>query len=70
MVWLLEVARMRRCGLTDEQWALIEPLLPLQRGGGRPCRDHRVMLKAWFWMLKAGSPWRDLPERFGPWKTA
>jgi len=61
---------MRRHELTDEQWALIEPLLPPQRGGGRPWRDHRTMLNAWFWILNTGSPWRDLPERFGPWKAA
>lgn len=61
---------MRRYELTDEQWALIEPLLPPQRGNGRPFRDHRTMLNAWFWVLNSGSPWRDLPERFGPWKTA
>jgi len=28
------------------------------------------MRNAWFWILHTGSPWRDLPERFGPWKTA
>ena len=61
---------MRRYELTDEQWALIEPLLPPQQGHGRPFRDHRLMLNAWFWVLNTGSPWRDLPERFGPWKTA
>lgn len=33
---------MRRYELTDEQWALIEPLLPPQRGNGRPYRDHRT----------------------------
>jgi transposase len=61
---------MRRYELTDEQWACIEPRLPPQRGNGRPYRDHRTMLNAWFWILNTGSPWRDLPERFGPWKTA
>ena len=61
---------MRRYELTDEQWALIEALLPPQQGQGRPYRDHRTMVNAWFWVLNTGSPWRDLPERFGPWKTA
>lgn len=61
---------MRRYELTDEQWACLEPLLPPRRGNGRPYRDHRTMLNAWFWILNTGSPWRDLPERFGPWKTA
>ena len=60
---------MRRYELTDEQWALIEDLLP-PRGLGRPWRDHRLMVNAMLWILNTGSPWRDLPERFGPWKTA
>ena len=61
---------MRRYELTDAQWRQIEPLLPPRQGRGRPYRDHRTMLQAWFWILNTGSPWRDLPERFGPWKTA
>ena len=61
---------MRRHELTDEQWALIEPLLPPQRGNGRSFRDHRTVCNGWFWILNTGSPWRDLPERYGPWKTA
>lgn len=61
---------MRRYEVTDEQWALVEPLLPPPHGNGRPYRDHRTMVNAWFWILNTGSPWRDLPERFGPWKTA
>ncbi len=61
---------MRRYELTDEQWELVEPMLPPRQGNGRPYRDHRVMVNAWFWILNTGSPWRDLPERFGPWKTA
>ncbi len=61
---------MRRYELTDEQWALIEDLFPPERGNGRPWRDHRTMVDAMMWILNTGSPWRDLPERFGPWKTA
>lgn len=61
---------MRRYDLTDEQWAMVQPLLPPQRVNGRPFRDHRTILNALFWVLNSGSPWRDLPERFGPWKTA
>lgn len=61
---------MRRYQLTDEQWALIEDLFPPLVGKGRPFRDHRTMVDAFFWILNTGSPWRDLPERFGPWQTA
>jgi transposase len=56
--------------LTDRAWARIEPLLPLMgRRGGR-WRDHRQVINAILWKLRTGAPWRDLPERYGPWKTA
>ena len=59
---------MRRYELTDEQWAVIEPLLP-KATTGRPLIVPREMLNAMFWVLRSGAPWRDLPERFGPWQT-
>lgn len=55
--------------LTDKAWAVIEPLLPVN-GGGRRWRDHRQVINAILWKLRTGAPWRDLPERYGPWKTA
>ncbi len=62
---------MRRHELTDEQWELIEPILPQQRRGGRgrPASDQRKMLNGMLWILRTGAPWRDLPERLGPWQT-
>ncbi|MDT8913314.1 IS5 family transposase [Amycolatopsis sp. PS_44_ISF1] len=51
-------------------WAVIEPLLPPQQGGGRRWRDHRQVINAILWKLRTGAPWRDLPGRYGPWKTA
>jgi transposase len=59
---------MRRYELTDEQWAVIEPLLP-QATTGRRLSSPRAMLNGMFWVLRSGAPWRDLPERFGPWQT-
>ena len=59
---------MRRYELTDEQWSVIEPLLPKSELG-RPLAAPRQMLNAMFWVLRSGAPWRDLPERFGPWQT-
>jgi transposase len=56
--------------LTDTAWARIEPLLPPPRGRGRRWRDHRQVVNAILWKLRTGAPWRDLPERYGPWKTA
>ncbi|MGW1649365.1 IS5 family transposase [Streptomyces eurythermus] len=57
--------------LTDAQWARIEPLLPdrTPRRGGR-WRDHRQVIDAIAFKYRTGTPWMDLPERFGSWKGA
>ena len=59
---------MRRHELTDEQWQRLELLLPRPKGrhGKRGDRDF---LNAVIFIAKTGMPWRDLPDRFGPWKT-
>jgi transposase len=59
-----------RGGLTDKAWTRIEPLLPPVAGRGRRWRDHLQVINAILWKLHTGAPWRDLPERYGPWKTA
>jgi transposase len=59
-----------RHGLTEDQWAAIEPLVPKPNHMGRPPRDAREMMDALMWQLRTGAPWRDLPEWFGPWQTA
>src|SRR4051794_219879 len=56
--------------LTDTAWARIEPLLPATGGRGGRWRDHRQVINAILWQAKTGVPWRDPPERYGPWKTA
>src|SRR5258706_3673182 len=61
---------MRRYELTDDEWAIIEPLLPPPATTGRPRRAPREMWNSIFWVLRSGAPWRDLPERFGPWESA
>ena len=53
---------------SDARWALIEPLMPPQRAGGA-WSDHRTVVNGMFWKLCTGAPWRDLPERYGSWKT-
>ena len=59
---------MHRHELRNEQWALIEPLLP--RKFGRPSKSgERHFITAVAWIAKTGTPWRDLHPRFGPWKT-
>src|SRR6185312_5409 len=59
----------RRHELSDEEWALLEPLLPPLQSGGRPYHDHRTILNGMLFWLHTGIPWRDLPERYGPWQT-
>jgi transposase len=60
----------KRHELTDEQWERIKPLLPPQKPStGRPAIDHRRILNGILWILKTGAPWRDMPERYGSWRT-
>jgi transposase len=60
----------RRDGLSDAQWARLQPLLPPQKAKvGKPAHDHRRILNGILWKLRTGAPWRDLPERYGPWST-
>lgn len=59
----------RRHELTDEEWALLEPLLPPSRGHGRAYHHHRRILNGILFVLHTGIPWRDLPERYGSWQT-
>ena len=60
----------RRHELTDEQWQRLAPRLPPQKPAeGRPNLDHRPILNGMLWRLKAGAPWRELPERYGNWQT-
>jgi len=55
--------------LSDTAWAAIETLLPLGARRGRPWEDHRKVISGIFWKVRTGAPWRDLPERYGPWQT-
>jgi len=59
----------RRHALTDEQWALLSLMLPTQRPGPASRLGDRQFIDAVLYRAKTGVPWRDLPERFGPWKT-
>lgn len=63
---------MHRHALTDEQFAKLLPLLPAipqKRGRGRPPKEARLVIDGILWILNTGAPWRDMPERFGPWNT-
>jgi transposase len=58
-----------RYDLTDFEWSIIELALPKGRPGPQPRQNLRVM-NGIFWVLRTGAPWRDLPERYGPYTTA
>lgn len=61
---------MERHALSDEQWARLRPLLPPPpQGRGRPRIDDRLIVDGIIWRLATGVPWRDLPDRFGSWRT-
>jgi len=56
--------------LTDEQWDRIKHLIPPSTARtGRPANDRRLMLDGIFWILSAGTRWRQLDSRFGPYQT-
>jgi transposase len=59
---------MGRYDLTDFEWSVIEPLMPMDRRGPKP-KNNRKILNGMFYILRTGSPWRDLPERYGPYTT-
>jgi transposase len=61
----------RRFELTDAEWDRLKPFLPdtTPRRGGR-WRDHRQVLNAILFRTRTGVPWRDLPDRYGPWQTS
>ena len=60
---------MQRHALTDEQWARLRPLLPIRPEGRKATRGDRLFVDAVIYRAKTGVPWRDLPERFGNWKS-
>ena len=64
----LYTATVMRFDLSDEDWTLLEPLLPRNRKSARV--DDRKIMNAIFYVLRTGMPWRDLPARYGPYTTA
>lgn len=59
---------MARFDLTDAEWALIEPHVPVAATGPLP-RRVRDQFNGILWRFRTGSGWRDVPERYGPWST-
>jgi transposase len=61
----------RRHDLTDAQWAVLEPLLPAPRRPGRPPTwTKRQLIDGIRWRIRAGAPWRDVPDVYGSWAAA
>jgi transposase len=57
-----------RFDLTDAQWAVLEPFVPT--GTGRPpLHPRRRLIDGVRWRIRVGAPWRDVPERYGPWQS-
>ncbi|MFF5343350.1 IS5 family transposase [Streptomyces althioticus] len=58
----------RRHELTDQEWELLAPLIP-RAATGRPRVEDRQVINGMVYKIRTGISWRDLPERYGPWKT-
>lgn len=59
--------------LTDEQWKVLQPLIPepmrREDGKGRPRRPPREVLDGILWILRTGAQWADLPDKYPPYQT-
>jgi putative transposase len=56
--------------LCDEEWVILQPLVPETKPGGRPrAHEARELLDAIFYVVRGGCAWRLLPHDFPPWKT-
>lgn len=59
-----------RHDINDVIWVLLEPILPGQRGQwGGIAEDNRKFINGVLWIIRTGSPWRDLPADYGKWGT-
>lgn len=65
---LVELGVVARFDVTDAEWALIEPLVPVAATGPLP-RRVREQFNGVLWRFRTGSGWRDVPERYGAWST-
>ncbi|WP_292679932.1 IS5 family transposase [Microbacterium sp. SCN 69-37] len=60
---------MTRQEISDDVWAVMEPLMPTVTARSRPWTDHRLAVEGMAWKYRTGAPWRDVPERFGKWNS-
>ena len=60
----------RRHDISDKAWSLLGPHLPGRQGvWGGIAKDNRLFINAVFWIVRTGSPWRDLPPDLGSWSN-
>lgn len=56
--------------LTDAEWAILEPLIPPPKPGGRPAKHpRREIVNAIRYVLRSGESWRLIPHDLPPWQT-
>ena len=59
-----------RIRVTDEEWSVIAPLLPAERGRDcRPAHDNRPYFEGMLWVARTGAQWRQLPAEYGKWNS-
>lgn len=68
-LWVLVVHGMGRGHLMDTEWERLRPFLPVSNGRCGRWRDHRQVIDGILYRIRTGAHWRDLPERYGLWKT-
>jgi transposase len=70
--WMAHTASRPR-DLTDDQWEIIGPFLPMasrrKDGRGRPWKENRAVLDGILWILRTGAAWADLPDRYPSHRT-
>ena len=59
----------RRYELTDTEWDALSRYLPSTVTGGRSRQDDRRVMNDIVWKIRSGAPWRDVPARYGSWKS-
>jgi putative transposase len=63
------IQRIYPTDMTDEQWQVLEPMLPAPKPRGRKPTHRRRILNGLLYMVRAGGAWRLLPKEYGPWET-
>lgn len=67
---MLTLPASMRHDLGDEEWGVLEPLLPRGKKAGRPPKwAKRQLINGIRWRARTGSPWRDVPSAYGPWES-